>query len=100
MSDKLRPLGNRIVVRPEKAPEKSKGGILIPERSQERDRENRRGEVLACGRGKLLDSGEVAPMQIACGNVVLIPKYAGTEVKVDDVEYVICDADEVFAVIE
>ncbi|MBI1357968.1 MAG: co-chaperone GroES [Acidobacteria bacterium] len=93
----LRPLHNRIVVeRTEKKEQKSLGGIIIPDSAKEKPQE---AVVIAVGPGKLDDDGKRQPMDVKVGDRVLIGKYAGSEVKIDNKEVVILTEDEVLAVI-
>jgi chaperonin GroES len=91
----LRPLGDRIVVEPGEAEEVTQGGIVLPDTAKKRPRE---GKVLAVGPGKLLDSGERAPMEISVGDVVVYSEYGGTEIKIGGTDYVILDESSVLAV--
>ncbi len=91
----LRPLGDRIVVKPSKEEEVTRGGILLPDTAKKRPRE---GTVVAAGPGKLLESGERAPLEIAVGDVVVYSEYGGTEVTVDGTDYIILGEDSVLAV--
>ena len=91
----LRPLGDRIVIKPGEAEEVTKGGIVLPDSAKKRPRE---GEVLAVGPGKLLDNGQRAPMEISVGDVVVYTEYGGTEISVGDEDYVILDEGSVLAV--
>lgn len=95
----LRPLHNRIVVerRVEEKEQKSTGGIIIPDSAKEKPQE---ATVLAVGPGKLDKDGKRQPLDVKVGDRVLIGKYAGTDVKVDDKEVVILTEDEVLAVVE
>ena len=92
----VRPLGDRIIVKRVEAEEKTKGGIVLPDAAKEKPKE---GKVVALGEGKLLDSGEWAPMQLKVDDRVLFTSYAGTEVKIDGEEYLIMGEDDVLAVI-
>ena len=93
----VRPLGDRILVKRVEAEETTKGGIVLPDAAKEKPKE---GIVVALGEGKLLDSGERASMQLKVDDRVLFTSYAGTEVKIDGVEYLIMGEDDVLAVIE
>ena len=94
----LRPLHNRIVVeRIEANEQKSAGGIIIPDSAKEKPQE---ATVIAVGPGKLDKEGKRQPLDVEVGDVVLIGKYAGSEVKVDDKDLVILTEDEVLAVVE
>ena len=91
----LRPLGDRIVVRPGKEEEVTRGGIVLPDTARKKPRE---GEVLAVGPGKMLDSGERAPVEVSVGDVVVYSEYGGTEITVDGEELVILDEGSILAV--
>jgi len=94
---KLKPLEDRIVVKPHKAEEKTAGGIVLPEAAKEKPL---MGKVVAVGDGKLLDSGKRGTMSVKKGDVVLYGKYGGSEVEMDGVEYKILREDEVLGIIE
>jgi chaperonin GroES len=91
----LRPLGDRIVVKPGPEEEVTKGGIVLPDMARKKPRE---GEVVAVGPGKLLDSGQRAAMEVSVGDVVVYSEYGGTEITVDSQEYVILDEGSVLAI--
>ncbi|MDR1519544.1 MAG: co-chaperone GroES [Planctomycetota bacterium] len=91
---KLRPLDDRVVVRRLEAEEKTSGGIILPDNAKEKPQ---RGEVIAVGPGKLLDSGVRAVPDIAAGDTVLFGKYSGTEVKVDGEEFLIMRENDILA---
>jgi len=91
----LRPLGDRIVVRPGKEEEVTRGGIVLPDTARKKPRE---GEVLAVGPGKMLDSGERAPVEVSVGDLVVYSEYGGTEITVDGEELVILDEGSILAV--
>jgi chaperonin GroES len=91
----LKPLGDRVLVEPLEAEEKSAGGIYLPEAAQEAPRE---GKVVAVGPGKLLENGERAAMSVNEGDIVVYTKYGGNEVKVGDKEYLIIDEGSLLAV--
>jgi len=93
---KIKPLGDRVLVKPTEAKETKKGGIIIPDTAKEKPME---GEVVAVGPGKISDSGTRMEMDIKKGDKVLYGKYSGTEVKIDDVEYLIMSSDDVMAII-
>jgi chaperonin GroES len=89
----FKPLGNRIVVEPsEEGDQVSAGGIYIPDTAKEKPQE---GTVVAVGPGKLTDDGKRAPMEISVGDVVIYSKYAGTEYKQGDVDYLVLREDDV-----
>lgn len=91
----LEPLGNRVLVEPSEAEEKSSGGILLPESAQEAPAE---GKVIAVGPGRVLDNGERAEMSIKEGDVIIYKKYGGTEITVDGDDYVLVEEDSVLAI--
>ncbi len=91
----LEPLGNRVLVEPSEAEEKSAGGILLPESAQEAPAE---GKVIAVGPGNVLDNGERAEMSIKEGDVVIYRKFGGTEITVDGKDYVLVEEDSVLAI--
>jgi len=93
---KIKPLGERVLVEPIKEEEAVKGGIIIPDSAKEKPQE---GKVVAVGTGKLDDNGKVVPFNVKKGDTVLMPKYGGTEVKVDGKEYQIMREDDILAVI-
>ena len=93
---KLRPLHDRIVVRRKEAKEQVRGGIIIPDTAKEKPQE---AEVIAVGEGKFNDSGKRIPLDVKKGDTILIGKYSGSEIKLDDTDYVICREDEILAVI-
>ncbi len=93
----LKPLGDRIVVKPLDAEEKTSGGIVLPDSAKERPQT---GEVIAVGPGKTLDNGSVAPMEVTVGDKVVYSKYGGTEVKVDGQDVLIMRQDDILGVVE
>ena len=91
----LTPLADRVLVkRLEEEEQKTRGGIIIPDTAKEKPQE---GEVIAVGKGRLLDSGERQPVDVAVGDKVLFGKYSGTEVKYNDIEYLILREDDILA---
>ena len=86
MVAKLKPLADRVLVKPLTEEEVTKGGIILPDTAKEKPQ---RGEVVAVGPGRLDDEGKRVPMEVKKGDKVLYEKYAGTEVKLDDEEYLI-----------
>lgn len=94
---KVRPLEDRVLIKPLEAEEKTSGGILLPDTAKEKQQ---RGKVIAVGEGKLLDSGERAPVSVKEGDVVVFGKYAGTEIKIDGEEHQIMRESEILAVLE
>ena len=93
---KIRPLGERVLIELVKEEEVSKGGIIIPDSAKEKPQE---GKVIAVGTGKLEENGKVVPFNVKKGDLVLMPKYGGTEVKIDDKEYQIVREDDILAII-
>ena len=94
---KIRPLGDRIVVKRTPEVEKTKGGIIIPDSAKEKPVE---GLVIAVGNGKTLKDGKVRPVDVKAGQKILFGKYSGTEVKLEGDEHVILREDDVLAVID
>lgn len=93
----LKPLGDRVVVRPLEQEERTAGGIVLPDTAKERPK---RGEVIAVGPGKVTDAGQRIPVSLSAGDEVVFASYAGTEVKVDGQELLIMSESEVLAVIQ
>jgi chaperonin GroES len=93
---KLTPLGDRVVLRPREKEEVTKSGILLPDTAREKPQE---GEVIAVGPGRVLDNGNRVDMDLKVGQVVLYAKYAGTEFKLDEEEYLIVREPDVLAVV-
>ena len=93
---KLKPLEDRIVVKPQEAEAVTAGGIVLPETAKEKPL---MGKVVATGDGKLLDSGKRGKMSVKKGDVVLYGKYGGSEIEMDGVEYKILREDEVLGII-
>ena len=91
---KLEPLGDRVVIKPSKREEVTKGGILLPDTAKEKPQE---GEVIAAGPGKMSDEGNRLAMDVKVGDIVIYAKYAGTEYKVDDEEYIIVRESDILA---
>jgi chaperonin GroES len=97
MAAKVRPLGDKILLKRLEAESKTKSGIVLPETAKEKPK---RGTVIAVGDGKLLDSGERAKFQVKKGDEVIFASYAGTEIKIDNEEYLVLSEDEVLAIID
>ncbi|OLE66018.1 MAG: co-chaperone GroES [Acidobacteria bacterium] len=93
---KVKPLHDRVLVKRVDPEEKVKGGIIIPDTAKEKPLE---GKVVAVGTGRLDDDGKRIPLEVKVGDRVLVGKYAGTEIKIDEVEHVIVREDEVLGVI-
>lgn len=94
---KIRPLGDRILLKRVEEEEKSKGGIIIPDTAKEKPQE---GKVIAVGKGKVLEDGKVVPLEVKAGDRVLFGKYAGTEVKIAGEEHLIVREDDILGIIE
>ena len=92
----LRPLGDRVVLKPVEREEKTKSGIVLPDTAKEKPQE---GIVEAVGTGRILDNGTKVPNELHVGDKVLYAKYAGNEFKLDDVEYLIISEKDVLAVV-
>jgi chaperonin GroES len=92
----LRPLGDRVVVKPVEREERTKSGIVLPDTAKEKPQE---GIVEAVGTGRILDNGQKVPMELKVGDKVLYAKYAGNEFKLDDIEYLIISEKDVLAVV-
>jgi chaperonin GroES len=93
----LKPLGNRVVIRPSEGEEVTAGGIFLPDMARKKPQE---GEVIAVGSGQMLKEGKRVPLSVKVGDVVIYSKYAGTEVKADGGKLVIIDEEAILAVKE
>ncbi len=96
-STKLRPLGDRVVIKPTPREEMTKSGIVLPDTAKEKPQE---GEIIAAGPGKINDDGKREPMDVSVGQKVLYAKYAGTEFKVEDEELLIVSQKDILAIVE
>jgi chaperonin GroES len=94
---KIRPLSDRVLVKRLEAKETIKGGIIIPDTAKEKPQE---GEVIAVGAGKVGDDGKLRPMNVKAGDRILFGKYSGSEVKIDDEEFLIMREDDILGVLE
>ena len=94
---KLRPLGNRILVRRQDPQETLKGGLILPDTAKQKQES---AEVVAIGTGKTDKNGNVIAIPVKIGDVIMMDKYSGQEVQLDDEEYVIVRADDIIAIIE
>jgi chaperonin GroES len=95
MATSLRPLGDRVVVKAKTREETTKSGIVLPDTATEKPQE---GTVLSVGPGRLLDNGKRVEMEVKAGDSVLFAKYAGTEVKLDDEDYLVIRESDLLAV--
>lgn len=93
----LRPIGNKVIVKPKAEEEKTSGGIILPDTAKEKPHE---GTVIAVGPGEVLENGERKPMSVKEGDNVIYSKYGGTEVTVEGVDYIILDQDSIYAIRE
>jgi chaperonin GroES len=93
----LKPIGDRVVVRPKTAEEMTKSGIILPDTAKERPQE---GEVMAVGTGRILEDGRVVPLEVKVGDRVLFSKYGGTEFKLGNEEYIILREDDILAILQ
>ena len=93
----LKPLQDRIVIKVIEDTEQTSGGIFIPDSAKEKPH---KGEVVAVGEGKTNDKGEKEPMEVKVGDIILYAKYAGTDVKMDGVEYKILSIKDALAIVE
>jgi chaperonin GroES len=94
---KLRPLGDRVVVKPSEREEMTKSGIVLPDTAKEKPQE---GTIIAAGPGKILDDGKRETMDVKTGDKVLYAKYAGTEFKIDGDDLLIVKQSDILAVVE
>lgn len=93
----VKPLYDRVLLKRNESKEEIRGGIYIPDSAKEKPLE---AEVVAVGPGKRAENGEVLPLTVKVGDRVLVGKYAGTEVKIDDVEHIVLREDEILAIFE
>jgi len=94
---KIQPLADRVLVEPVKDEETKKGGIIIPDTAKEKPQQ---GKVVAVGTGKVDEDGKKIPFNVKKGDKVLMPKYGGTEIKVDGKEYLILREDDILGVVQ
>lgn len=95
MTVKIKPLADRLVVKPSEREEKTKSGLILPDTAKEKPQE---GEVIAVGPGKMSDEGTRIAMDVKVGDIVIYAKYGGTEIKLDDQELIILRESDVLAV--
>jgi chaperonin GroES len=93
---KFQPIGDRVLVEPEKENEQKKGGIIIPDSAKEKPQQ---GKIIAIGTGGRDDSGKLIPFRVKVGDTVLMPKYGGTEFKMDGKDYQIVREDDILGVL-
>ena len=92
----LKPLGDRVIVKPKEPEEVTKGGIILPDTAKEKPME---GEIVAVGPGRVADDGKLVKMELKTRDKVLYGKYSGTEIKINDEEYLIMRESDVYAII-
>ena len=92
----IKPLGERVVVKALESEEKTKSGIVLPDTAKEKPQ---KGTVIAVGPGRVLDNGQKLPLEVKVGDKVLFAKYAGTEVKLDEDEYMVLKENDILAII-
>ncbi len=95
MAVNFRPLSDKVLVKPSEAETQTSGGIYIPDSAKQKPQE---GEVIAVGPGRVLDDGTRSAMAVAVGETVIYSKYGGTELKLDGLDYMILDEDQIYAV--
>jgi chaperonin GroES len=95
MATTVRPLGDRVLIKPKAREEMTKSGIVLPDTAKEKPQE---GSVVAMGSGRLLESGERVPMDLKVGDSVLYSKYAGTEIKLDGEDHLIVRETDILAI--
>jgi len=94
---KIKPLGDRVLVKPCEEKEKTKGGIVLPDTAKEKPQE---GKIVAVGEGKKTDDGKTIPLSLKIGDKVLYGKYSGTEITVDGEEHLIIREEDILAIVE
>ena len=97
MSVKIRPLHDRVVIRRLDEERTSPGGIVIPDNATEKPSQ---GKIMAVGKGKCLDNGDICALDVSVGDVVLFGKYSGTEVKLDGEDYIVMREDDIMGVVK
>lgn len=97
MSAKIQPLGDRVIVEPLEAEEKTAGGILIPDTAKEKQQ---KGKIIAVGKGRVNEEGKVTPLEVKVNDQVLFGRYSGTEVKVGGSDYLIIKEDDILAILK
>ena len=93
---KVRPLHDRVLIKRVEEQETVKGGIIIPDTAKEKSQE---GEVIAVGTGKMIENGSIVPLEVKEGDRILFGKYSGTEIKVEDQDYLILREDEIIGIL-
>ncbi len=93
----IKPLGDRVLLKPLEPKEVKKGGIIIPDTAKEKPQE---GKVIEVGKGKMLDDGKVVPLEVKKGDKILYSKYGGTEIKMEGEEYLILKEEDILAILK
>ena len=93
---KLKPIGDRVIVQRLGSVEKTKGGLYLPDTAQEKPQE---GKVITVGSGRTLKNGKVIPLAVKAGDRIIFGKYSGSEIKVDEKEYVFLSEDDILAIV-
>ncbi|MDH7604174.1 MAG: co-chaperone GroES [Melioribacter sp.] len=93
---KIKPLADRVIVKPKEAEEKTKGGIILPDTAKEKPIE---GTVVAVGEGRITEDGKLISMHVKVGDTVLYGKYSGTEIKIDGEDYLIMRESDIYGII-
>ncbi len=92
----IRPLQDRVIIKPLEEKETSEGGIIIPDTAKEKPQ---KGEIMAVGSGKVMDDGKKQPLEVKKGDKVIYGKYAGTEVKIEEKEYLLMREDDILGIL-
>ena len=95
-SNKIQPLGDRVLVEPLEAEDKTSGGIIIPDTAKEKQQ---RGKVVAIGKGRLSDDGKITPLEVKVNDQVLFGRYSGSEIKIGATDYLIVKEDDILGII-
>ncbi|RJR21390.1 MAG: co-chaperone GroES [Nitrospiraceae bacterium] len=93
----LKPLKDRVLVKYSEEPEKSAGGLYIPDTAKEKPQ---KGEIVAVGSGKITDDGKVQKMEVKVGDIVLFEKYSGSKINIDETEYLILREDDILGIVQ
>ena len=93
----IQPLGDRVLIKPLEAQEKTKGGIVLPDTAKEKPQE---GKVIAAGKGRVSEEGKLTPLEVKAGDKVLYGKYSGAEITVDGEEYLIVKEEDILAIVK
>src|ERR1044071_5319979 len=94
---RLRPLGDRVLVKAVEKKDEIRGGLIIPDTAKEKPQE---GEIIAAGKGKIGEDGKLIPMDVKPGDRILYGKYSGTEIKIEGQEYLIMHQDDILGIVE